>query len=155
MHYRFGILAVGAGLAALGTLAAGPAQAQDRERVWERVKLDDLNFSTEAGHRTARERIEDAARRACGPDRGREALSRRGDGERCMAEVRASGQRRVAVLQAEQRAAEDRRVAAERAAMQRATPRVATRNVGTRYRHCTWPKRYQYKKRVCVWRYRR
>lgn len=154
--YRSFAICLGAGLC----LSVLPAAAQDRELVHERVKLNDLNLNSAAGLRTARGRIDGAARAAC-RDTGPSNSISNTDRERCRDEVRRSGEARIGEIQYQYRLAEQQRIAAERAQLQRqarrATPTRATRATrsGTRYRHCTWPKKYAYKKRVCVWRYRR
>lgn len=154
MNYRFCIAAISAGLVAL----SAPAQAQDRALVQGKVKLDDLNLNSPAGVRTARERIERTSRTTCGNDGDTRRLADRLDARRCREEVRNDGEAHIAAIQQQYRAMEEQRLAAERARYRQEARRPVARQraaVGKRYRQCTWPKRYAYKKRVCVWRYRR
>lgn len=154
MNYRFCIAAIGAGLVAL----SAPAQAQDRALVQGKVKLDDLNLNSPAGVRTARERIDRTSRATCGADGEDRRLAMRSDTRRCRDEVRSDGEAHIAAIQQQYQAMEEQRLAAERARYRQEARRPVARQragVGTRYRQCTWPKKFAYKKRVCVWRYRR
>lgn len=136
---------IGAGLSIL----AMPAQAQEREPVQARVKLNDLNLNTPAGQRTANDRIETAAREACGSD-GSGGLRASADHRRCRNEVLTSGASSVSLEQSRQRA-EQQRLVEQRARNLRTAARRAP-VAKARYRHCYWSKRYH--KRVCVWRRR-
>jgi UrcA family protein len=57
--YRFAIAAIAA------TLIAGPVLAADTDEVAVKIKTSDLNLQTEAGAKTALERINRAAKGAC------------------------------------------------------------------------------------------
>lgn len=152
MNYRFCFAVLGAGLCALTGTAH--AQSDNRATVQAIVKLDDLNLNHPSGIRTANDRIESAARKACSRgDDGR--LTSKADVDLCKDQVRASGAANVARVQEENRIAEQRRLAYERAQVQRqARARAAAaKPAAKRYRHCYWSKRVN--KRVCVWRVRR
>jgi UrcA family protein len=136
MKARTLIAVLGAGLCVLSV----PAQAQERERVQARVKVDDLNLRSAAGRRTADRRIDSAVRAACSASDG----SARGmaDAQRCEREARVSGAAGVAQVQARQDRMERERMAAERRGASRRM--TAARH----HRHCYWSKRSH--KRVCV-----
>ena len=57
--YRFAVAIIAA------TLVAGPVLAEDTEAVAVKIKTSDLNLQTEAGAKTALERINRAAKNAC------------------------------------------------------------------------------------------